>query len=228
MGVAAAWCAPRSPAADAPLRDARLGWGNVLGLVVGAVMVMNVVSRPETEQLTGVMLAWAVLWRGVVYGAVDGLLFICFSLDCDVAGLRCRVSTIAEKTRGYHCRMDFDFLRHNRVPPGLLGLSVPEDRAAEHRERDHGRPDPRRGEPGGLTHRSRRDARRSRLALSLHGAISATSSRQCAGRARCAIVPMLTRWARGSSPAWRLSRFDFARSNPRAAYLGASQARQAV
>jgi len=78
MGVAAAWCAPRSPAADAPLRDARLGWGNVLGLVVGAVMVMNVVSRPETEQLTGVMLAWAVLWRGVVYGAVDGLLLFAF------------------------------------------------------------------------------------------------------------------------------------------------------
>ena len=56
----------------------RLGWGIILGLLVGVVMVKNVMSRSETEQLTGGMLAWAVIWRGVVYGAVDGMLLFAF------------------------------------------------------------------------------------------------------------------------------------------------------
>jgi hypothetical protein len=37
-------------------------------------MVQNVVSRPATVQLTGLQLVWAVFWRGLVYGSVDGLL----------------------------------------------------------------------------------------------------------------------------------------------------------
>jgi hypothetical protein len=56
----------------------RLGWGIVLGLAVGALVAMNVLQRPGTERLTGAMLAWAVFWRGLVYGAVDGLLLFAF------------------------------------------------------------------------------------------------------------------------------------------------------
>ena len=56
----------------------RLGWGIVLGLAVGALVAMNVLQRPGTERFTGAMLVWAVFWRGLVYGAVDGLLLFAF------------------------------------------------------------------------------------------------------------------------------------------------------
>lgn len=56
----------------------RLVWGIVLGVVVGVLMVQNILSRPETEKLTGAHLAWAVLWRGLVYGGVDGLPLFAF------------------------------------------------------------------------------------------------------------------------------------------------------
>lgn len=52
--------------------------GIILGLVVGAVMIRNVLSRPATEHLTGWTLWWAILWRGVMYGGVDGILLFAF------------------------------------------------------------------------------------------------------------------------------------------------------
>lgn len=56
----------------------RWKWGVVLGIFVGVVMMQNVLSRPETDRFTGAALAGAVLWRGVVYGAVDGVLLYAF------------------------------------------------------------------------------------------------------------------------------------------------------
>ena len=56
----------------------RLVRGIILGFAVGIVMLMNVLSRPATERLTGGLLAWAVFWRGFVYGGVDGLLLFAF------------------------------------------------------------------------------------------------------------------------------------------------------
>jgi hypothetical protein len=56
----------------------RFSWGLILGIVIGAVMVQNVISRPTTQQFTGWRLVWAVLWRGVVYGGVDGILLFAF------------------------------------------------------------------------------------------------------------------------------------------------------
>lgn len=56
----------------------RLWWGLGLGAVVAFLMVQNVLSRPATDQLSGGMLVWAVLWRGLVYGTVDGLLLTVF------------------------------------------------------------------------------------------------------------------------------------------------------
>ncbi len=56
----------------------RLIWGVLLGLVFGALLAQNVLSRPETEKLSGAYLVWSVFWRGLVYGAIDGLLLSSF------------------------------------------------------------------------------------------------------------------------------------------------------
>lgn len=56
----------------------RLGWSVLLGFLFGAMMVQNVLSRPETERYTGTYLAWLILWRGMVYGVIDGLLLSSF------------------------------------------------------------------------------------------------------------------------------------------------------
>jgi len=56
----------------------RLIWGIVLGLLFAALMVKNVLSRPETAKLSGTFLVWAVFWRGLVYGTIDGLLLTVF------------------------------------------------------------------------------------------------------------------------------------------------------
>jgi hypothetical protein len=56
----------------------RLWWAMLAGLIVGALMVQNVLSRPATEQFTGTYLVWMIIWRGVIYGAVDGMLLYAF------------------------------------------------------------------------------------------------------------------------------------------------------
>jgi hypothetical protein len=56
----------------------RLIWGILLGLVFGALMVQNVLSRPATEKFAGPYLAWLIFWRGLIYGAIDGLLLSAF------------------------------------------------------------------------------------------------------------------------------------------------------
>ena len=56
----------------------RLIWGILLGLIFGAVMVQNVLSRPETEKYSGAFLVWLIFWRGLVYGGIDGLLLSAF------------------------------------------------------------------------------------------------------------------------------------------------------
>lgn len=55
-----------------------LAIGIVLGLIFAGIMAKNVFSRPETAQLTGSLLAWALLWRGLVYGVIDGLFLSVF------------------------------------------------------------------------------------------------------------------------------------------------------
>jgi hypothetical protein len=56
----------------------RLAWGILLGLIFGALMVQNVLSRPATEKFTGSYLVWLIFWRGLIYGAIDGLLLSVF------------------------------------------------------------------------------------------------------------------------------------------------------
>jgi hypothetical protein len=53
-------------------------WGALLGLIFGALMVQNVLSRPATEKFAGPYLAWLIFWRGLIYGAIDGLLLSAF------------------------------------------------------------------------------------------------------------------------------------------------------
>jgi hypothetical protein len=56
----------------------RLLLGIILGVIVGALMVQMIYSRPEGDTLSGSLLVWAVFWRGLVYGAVDGLILFAF------------------------------------------------------------------------------------------------------------------------------------------------------
>jgi len=50
----------------------------VLGVAGGLVLSRGVLMRPPTAPLHGAELAWALLWRGLLYGSVDGLLLIAF------------------------------------------------------------------------------------------------------------------------------------------------------
>lgn len=56
----------------------RLVWGIGLGLIGGLVLMRGVLARPETATLSGAWLGWALFWRGLIYGCVDGLLLFAF------------------------------------------------------------------------------------------------------------------------------------------------------
>jgi hypothetical protein len=56
----------------------RLIWGIVLGLIFAALMANNVLSRPETARFSGFFLVWALFWRGLIYGIIDGLFLTVF------------------------------------------------------------------------------------------------------------------------------------------------------
>jgi hypothetical protein len=53
----------------------------VLGLIFAAAMAMLVIrTEPASSGPTGVRLVWDVAWRGLVYGAVDGLFLSSFPI----------------------------------------------------------------------------------------------------------------------------------------------------
>ena len=53
----------------------------VLGLVFALLLGLVVVgTEPSTTGPQGLALAWALLWRGVAYGAADGLLLSAFPI----------------------------------------------------------------------------------------------------------------------------------------------------
>lgn len=49
-------------------------WGVVGALVAGVFVVSNVLSQPRSATPSGVELVGAILWLGVVYGAIDALM----------------------------------------------------------------------------------------------------------------------------------------------------------
>lgn len=56
----------------------RLGWAVGVGVLGGLALMQGVLARPETAHLSGGMLAWAIVYRGLLYGSVDGLLLFAF------------------------------------------------------------------------------------------------------------------------------------------------------
>jgi hypothetical protein len=46
------------------------------GVVVGLLLMRGALAQPETPKLVGAFFWWALLWRGVVYGFVDGILLL--------------------------------------------------------------------------------------------------------------------------------------------------------
>lgn len=54
----------------------RLFWGLLAGVLIGLVLMQGALARPETPKLSGALLWWALFWRGLVYGAVDGVLLL--------------------------------------------------------------------------------------------------------------------------------------------------------
>ena len=81
------------------LLSRRLVPGLVLGVVVGLLMVQNVLSRPETEQLTGAAFAWGLSWRGLAYGTVDGVILHAFPWLVVWRGLDAEISTLGRRIR---------------------------------------------------------------------------------------------------------------------------------
>jgi hypothetical protein len=78
--LAAAWIRASEFDVRAALRR-RWPWALALGAVCAAVLsVMVVRTEPATPHPHGLALAWAVVWRGVLYGAADGVLLSVFPI----------------------------------------------------------------------------------------------------------------------------------------------------
>ena len=60
----------------------------LLGVFFGALLSFIVLKQDATTRPTGAALAGAVLWRGVVYGAIDGLLLSSFPILATFAAFR--------------------------------------------------------------------------------------------------------------------------------------------
>jgi hypothetical protein len=53
-------------------------WGVVAGIITGALMILNVRSQPATREATGGELLLNLVWAGLAYGIMDGLLLNVF------------------------------------------------------------------------------------------------------------------------------------------------------
>ena len=119
-----AWCARR------------LLWGVVLGVVVGAVLMQGVLARPATPGLSGALLLWALLWRGLVYGAVDGVLLFALpwivtwrAFDAEAGGVARRAvaagaawAAILAVTTAYH--LGYRDFRSSKVVQPNIGSAI--------------------------------------------------------------------------------------------------------
>lgn len=66
-----------------PLRRALMGnwrWAVALGVVAAAVLMFTVLRESSTPHPGGLTFAGAILWRGIVYGAADGVLLSVFPI----------------------------------------------------------------------------------------------------------------------------------------------------
>lgn len=79
--IAVAWFAAFVVAHDRELRGfwrRHLGPSLLVGLVVGPVLTAIVLNQAGTDRPDGWRLAFEILWRGLVYGAVDALVLFVF------------------------------------------------------------------------------------------------------------------------------------------------------
>jgi hypothetical protein len=58
----------------------RWRWAVPLGLLAGLVLMFTVLREPSTEHPSGLTFVGAILWRGIAYGAADGLLLSVFPI----------------------------------------------------------------------------------------------------------------------------------------------------
>jgi hypothetical protein len=58
----------------------RWRWAVPLGVVAGVVLMLTVLREPSTPHPHGLTFAGAILWRGIAYGAADGLLLSVFPI----------------------------------------------------------------------------------------------------------------------------------------------------
>jgi hypothetical protein len=65
-------------------------WGVGLGLLFAAPLVLVALREPSTPHPDGLAFAGAILWRGVVYGAADGVLLSVFPILAVVAACSSR------------------------------------------------------------------------------------------------------------------------------------------
>jgi len=114
----------------------RLGWAVGLGVLGGLALMRAVLSRPETEHLSGGMLAWAIAYRGVIYGSVDGLLLFAFpwtvawralGAESGWRGARIRASGVAFAailliTTTYH--LGYRDFRNSRIVLPNIGSTI--------------------------------------------------------------------------------------------------------
>ncbi len=108
----------------------------VCGIVVGLFLIQGVLAHTETARLTGAGFWWALLWRGIGYGLVDGVLL--FSLpwtitwrafDADGAGVGRKVAAASTAwiavlvvTTAYH--LGYRDFRSSRIVQPNIGSAI--------------------------------------------------------------------------------------------------------
>lgn len=114
----------------------RLAWGLVAGVAGGLVLMRGVLVGPATTQLSGAALWWALLWRGLVYGATDGVLLLAFpwvvvwrALRAESGGWRRRLgasvvawAAILALTTAYH--LGYRDFRSRKIAQPNIGSAI--------------------------------------------------------------------------------------------------------
>ena len=109
-------------------------WGLALGAVGAAALAFNVVRMEDaTDRPGGFELVAAILWRGVLYGATDGVLLSVFPILAVFAAfagtrLRQRMDRQGRDRDDRHAGLDRDY---RRLPPRILGLPLREGAKAD-------------------------------------------------------------------------------------------------
>jgi hypothetical protein len=111
-------------------------WSLVLALPAGAFVIVNVISRDSTPRPEGLYAAFEVVWRGAIYGAVDGLLLTAFPgavalslVGVKLSGVRRRavfavvaLSLTLVITGTYH--LGYEQFREDGIGPPEIGNSI--------------------------------------------------------------------------------------------------------